>query len=163
MSSNGTPALQANLNYGLRNCRRYICSHDADDKSFFVDSPELLYMDVQGAYASARSYAVEKIPAPLKGDQDLNSYLSEDGEKNITSHLNASITIPGGVNMVCVNFATGSNTAMHRTVSLDFAICIEGEIEMELDNGDTRILGPGVSGVMRNPCSQSFLHNSSEV
>ena len=137
--------LTAGLNHGLSKANRIITGHDASGKSTFVESPELLYMDVQGAYASARSYSVEKVPAPLSGDQDLKAYLSKNGGENITSHTNNGITIPNGVNMVAVNFAPGSTTAMHRTVSIDFGVCTHGEIELELDSGEKRVIGPGVS------------------
>ncbi|MCJ1303976.1 hypothetical protein MMC08_006787, partial [Hypocenomyce scalaris] len=144
MSSNtdGNPPLQASLTHGMRDCKRYISGHDGD-KSVFLESPELLYTDAGGAYAVARSFALERVPAPLTGDQDLENYLSKDGETKVTSYVNSSITIPDGVNIIVVNFAPGGKSAMHRTVSVDFVVCVDGEIECELDNGDKRTLRLG--------------------
>jgi hypothetical protein len=139
------PEIKKDLNLGLRNASRYICSHDSSGKGVFLDSPDLQYFDAGGAYASARSYALSQVPAPLANDVDVKGYLSEDGEKSITSYRNNAITIDGGVNMVCVNFAPGKDTTMHRTTSIDFAIIVEGEIELELDSGEKKQLRSGVS------------------
>jgi quercetin dioxygenase-like cupin family protein len=144
------PELKPGLNLGMRNASRYICSHDASGKGIFLDSPELQYFDAGGAYCSARSYALSKVPAPLANDVDVKEYLDEDGEKYITSHRNNAITIDGGVNIVCVNFAPGKQTAMHRTTSIDFAIIVEGEVEIELDGGDKKQLAHGVSCASSN-------------
>ena len=76
------------------------------------------YAGIGDLYASARIYTVEKIPAPLSGDQDLKAYLSKDSQNNITSHTNSDITIPDGISVPTVDFSPGSTTAMHRTVSI---------------------------------------------
>lgn len=144
----GASGLEPSKNYGLRNCVRHICSHNEQGKSIFASSPELLYSEATGAGAVARSYAVETIPAVLNDDADVKAYLSKETENNVTSHKNRALTIPGGANLVVVNFAPGGISQMHRTVSIDFSICVEGEIEMELDNGDSRKLGPGVSQLL---------------
>ena len=39
---------------------------------------------------------------------------------------------------------------MHRTVSLDYGIVIEGEVELVLDSGETRSLKPGDIAVQRS-------------
>lgn len=38
---------------------------------------------------------------------------------------------------------------MHRTVSLDYGIVIEGEIELILDSGETRLMRPGDIAIQR--------------
>jgi quercetin dioxygenase-like cupin family protein len=37
----------------------------------------------------------------------------------------------------------GSKAPMHRTKSIDYAVILEGEIELELENGDKRLLKTG--------------------
>ncbi|KAK2858534.1 hypothetical protein FQN49_004637 [Arthroderma sp. PD_2] len=45
-----------------------------------------------------------------------------------------------GTTLRIVDFAPGIPGLMHRTVSLDFAIVLNGEIELELDNGVTKMV-----------------------
>jgi hypothetical protein len=139
------PARRPHLNYGLRDCHRYINTHDSNGKSHFIDSPDLQYTESVGAGAVARSYAVAKVPVQLENESDLKAYLSDDKEKNVASHLNTQLTIQdGGANLVVVNFAPGGISKMHKTVSIDFSICVEGRIQIEMDSGEKIELGPGV-------------------
>ena len=140
----GSGELKSGVNYDLRNATRHICSHDTEGKSYFQQSPELLYTEASGAGAVSRMFSVEKLPAILEDDKDVKAYLSDD-KQNVSSQMNTALTIPGGANLLCVNFAPGGVSQMHRTVSVDFSICVDGEIIMELDNGDERRLHPGVS------------------
>ena len=130
-----------------RPCQRYITGHTSDGKSVFLpDASPLQYLDRGLGYAITRAYALPRFPAPLKNDADLTSYLSADGEQNVSSYVNAThVVIDGGANVSVLDMGPGAESAMHRTVSLDFAICTEGEIESTLDSGEQRILHAGVS------------------
>jgi len=44
---------------------------------------------------------------------------------------------------IVVCFAPASSAPMHRTKSIDYAVVLEGEIELELDNGVTRLVKTG--------------------
>ncbi|KAJ5181732.1 hypothetical protein N7449_011879, partial [Penicillium cf. viridicatum] len=54
-----------------------------------------------------------------------------------------------GIVFNTTNFAPGTETVMHRTVSLDFVAVIEGEMELVLDSGETTRLKPGDSIIQR--------------
>lgn len=56
---------------------------------------------------------------------------------------------PGGSVCRFVDFAPGSTPLMHRTVSLDYGIIIEGEVEMQLDSGEKKVLKRGDVAVQR--------------
>ena len=133
--------LKPGMNYGMRKCERYITMHDNSGKSIFGHSPALLYRE-RVNYALARNYALSSVPTTITGEEDLNSYLSDDGEHNVTSYTLAGkgMVIDGGVSMVVLNMGPESSSLMHRTVSIDLAIVTEGEVELELDSGDTRLL-----------------------
>lgn len=140
------PNLHPHLNYGLRECHRYINTDDSNGKSHFIESPDLLYTEAVGVGALARSYAVAKVPVQLNNKEDIAAYLSEDKDKNIVSYLNSSLTIgEAGANLVVVNFVPGGVSLMHKTISIDFSICVEGNIQVEMDSGEKIELGPGVS------------------
>jgi len=85
---------------------------------------------------------VGAVPAKLEGDADMKAYLAEDGA---TSWTSPSIVTPNGVNSMIVDLEPGGVSDMHRTVSIDFSICVIGEILHELDGGETVLLKPGVS------------------
>ncbi len=40
-----------------------------------------------------------------------------------------------GANLLVIDLAPGAVSAMHRTVSIDFSVCVQGEIIHELDGG----------------------------
>jgi hypothetical protein len=127
----------------LRPNKRYIATHDANGKSIYADSPDQVFTGVPNVGGLARSYAVAGFPANLTHDADMKAYKSEEG---VTSYTKRDIVIPGGgANLVVVDIAPGGASPMHHTVSIDFSICVIGEIEHELDSGEKVKLLPGVS------------------
>jgi uncharacterized cupin superfamily protein len=55
----------------------------------------------------------------------------------------------------------GRRTAMHRTRTLDYAVVIEGEVVLILDDGET-VLGPG-SVVVQRGTDHAWENRSDEV
>jgi hypothetical protein len=141
--------------------KRYICSHDSSGKSIFLSSPDQQYKGSPGAGGVARSFAVGSIPAVLKNDEDVQKYLDPNAEQNPVSYKATDIVIPNttqtpnGANLVVVDLAPGGESQMHRTVSIDFSICVLGSIDMELDSGAKVNLMPGVSSFIVNTYFQS--------
>jgi len=122
-------------------CKRHITTHDAKGKSVYTKSSPQQYMPVGDSGGMARSYAVASIPATLTDDADIKAYLGQDA---VTSWYQPSIVTPNGANLLVVDLAPGATSTMHQTVSIDFSICTIGEIEHELDSGETVLLRPGV-------------------
>ena len=60
-----------------------------------------------------------------------------------------ALTVPHGSVGRVVDFPPGYTSPMHRTLSLDLGIVIEGEIELILDGGGTRVLKRGDVAVQR--------------
>jgi quercetin dioxygenase-like cupin family protein len=123
--------------------RRYICTHDASGASIVHSSPPQLYRGRPGVGGVARSYATASAPTVLKDDVDVSAYLSTSGP---ASHKGTDIVVPTGqgANLVVVDIAPGGQSQMHRTVSIDFSICVIGHVCMELDGGQKLELKPGV-------------------
>ena len=126
----------------LSPCKRYIATHDANGKSVYTESPPQQYAPVPNVGGVARSYSVSSVPAKLTGDEDMKAYLSKEG---LTSWTQPAIVTPMGANLLVVDLASGGVSMMHRTVSIDFSICTNGEIDHELDGGQKVRLRPGVS------------------
>jgi quercetin dioxygenase-like cupin family protein len=58
-------------------------------------------------------------------------------------------------------FAPGTRSPMHRTESLDYGICLEGECDMELDGGETVTVRAGDVIVQRG--TNHLWHNRSDA
>jgi hypothetical protein len=109
--------------------KRYIATHDAHGKSVYLDSPPQQYYPVPGAGGLARSYSVATVPSKLENDEDVKAYLDKEGP---TSWTSPNIVTPGGANLLIVDLLPGGSSVMHRTVSIDFSVCVAGEIDREL-------------------------------
>lgn len=86
---------------------------------------------------------VNQFSPDLNGSADLANY------KKVSEGVQPSITVPGGTVLRVCNFAPGSITAMHRTMSLDVGIVVAGEVELVLDSGQTRLLRVGDIAIQR--------------
>lgn len=126
--------------------KRYITTHDASGKSVHVDSTPQKYLLVGDVGGMARSYSVSSVPAHLEYDADMKAYLGNDG---ITSWTAPSIVTPSGANLLVVDLEPGGMSRMHQTVSIDFSVCVIGEIDHELDGGQKVRLRPGDHIVQR--------------
>ncbi|KAF2794736.1 hypothetical protein K505DRAFT_374428 [Melanomma pulvis-pyrius CBS 109.77] len=127
--------------------KRYILTHAASGKSIVHSSPPQLYHGRAGVGGMARSFATSSAPAQLAHEADIQSYLSPSGP---ASHKNTSIvpSVPGA-NLLVVDLAPGGESQMHRTVSIDFSICVLGLVKMELDGGEMLELRPGDHVIQR--------------
>ncbi|KAL2825109.1 hypothetical protein BJY01DRAFT_256350 [Aspergillus pseudoustus] len=142
--------LSPELNYNMTPARRHITTLDAQGRSVFTPEQKILYCD-RGGYAVSWTYATSEFPADLRNNADLQGYLSED-RSTPNSVLNTGSRIvhtDGGAIFNTTNFAPGTQTVMHRTVSLDFVAVVEGEMELELDSGEKVLLKAGDSIVQR--------------
>lgn len=134
-------------------CNRYILGHDNSGKSIILPSPEQKYHGAEGTGGLARSFAVSSVPAILAGDVDVKGYMEPDPEQSVTSHLAKDIVVKNrkGVSILVIDIAPGGESQMHQTVSIDFSICVQGLINMELDGGEMIHLKPGVSMARTSP------------
>ncbi|MCP5144961.1 MAG: cupin domain-containing protein [Gammaproteobacteria bacterium] len=55
----------------------------------------------------------------------------------------AGLTLRGGSVIRVVDMLPGGTSPMHRTSSLDYGIVIKGNVELEVDDGEKTLLGPG--------------------
>ena len=133
---------------GLKPCKRYIATHDKEGKSVYAESPDQVFNATPGFGGLARSFSVGSVPAKLANDADIKAYRAEEGS---TSYKRREIvnTEISGANCLVIDLEPGAVSAMHRTVSIDFSICVIGEIDHELDGGEKVRLHPGVSSSWR--------------
>jgi quercetin dioxygenase-like cupin family protein len=132
---------------GLPEFSRHITTHTADGKAVFETS-EAGSRSIQPTWtnfpnsAFGLAYATPTIPADFNANADLDAYY-----QLLTRH--PGITVKGGSVLRVVDMAPGATAPLHRTVSLDYGVVLEGEVELELDSGEKRRLPRGDIFVQR--------------
>jgi quercetin dioxygenase-like cupin family protein len=135
---------------------RFITTHNAAGKAVFSDAIEdaaPVRRVMGGNMEFSLMYTTSKFPVEMSNGQDIEVY------KEYLANA-PGITIPNGTVCRTVDFPPGYTSPMHRTLSCDFGIVIEGEVELVLDSGQTRLLRPGDVAVQRG--TNHAWHNTSE-
>lgn len=128
----------------IRPLNRYITTHNADGKAIFSTTLSEV-MPVQSVADGADfslAYTSDHFPAQLNNEADVTEY---------SSYLTSppGIVISNGTVCRIVDIQPGATSPMHRTVSLDYGVVLEGEVELLLDSGETRLLKRGDVAVQR--------------
>ncbi|KAJ5369252.1 uncharacterized protein N7496_009012 [Penicillium cataractarum] len=118
----------------IRPLNRYITTHNADGQAIFSSalSEEMPVQGIPDGADFSLAYTSDHFPAQLNNDTDP-----------------PGITISTGTVCRIVDMQPGSLSPMHRTVSLDYGVVLEGEVELVLDSGETRLLKRGDVAVQR--------------
>lgn len=61
----------------------------------------------------------------------------------------AGLLVPGGVVFRVMDFGPGGGSDWHRVAAFAFGMVIEGEFELSLDGGESKMLYPGDSFLLR--------------
>ncbi|KAF7193260.1 Ascochitine biosynthesis cluster protein 2 [Pseudocercospora fuligena] len=145
-STTGTKTLPDNH---LPRPKRYITTHNQDAAATFHElEPELPWEDIVGAKGGlaedrfSLAYATNQVPVQLSSDKDVETYQQYLEKK-------PGITIRGGTVLRYVDIAPGNTSPMHRTVSLDYGVVLEGQVEAIMDSGESRLLNRGDIVVQR--------------
>ncbi|KAM0330084.1 hypothetical protein ACHAQA_004255 [Verticillium albo-atrum] len=88
-------------------------------------------------------HTTSTFPANLDGEADLTEHFS-----NNVPHMK-ELHRAGGTVCRIVDFAPGNIPFMHRTASLDYGVVLQGRVEYILDDGASRVLGPGEVVIQR--------------
>ncbi|KAM7188986.1 hypothetical protein V8F33_010320 [Rhypophila sp. PSN 637] len=128
---------------GLRRTVRHITGHNADGKGVFLstDCGAHHVVMAQGANQGVANiiYSTTETPVDVNGDGDLHH----------ASENEPPLHYPKGTVVRMIDFGPGAESPMHRAMSLDYGVVLEGEFEMKLDSGETRILRQGDVSVQR--------------
>jgi quercetin dioxygenase-like cupin family protein len=133
------------LNGNLRQPSRYITTHNSEGKAIVdttLNSDAPFYELPGGVAHFALGYATKEFPAKLTNNADIESY-----QGFLTNQPGLSVST--GTVLRYVDMCPGHVSPMHRTVSLDYGVVLEGEVELILDSGDKRVLKRGDVAVQR--------------
>ena len=127
----------------LPTIRRFITGHNSDGLSIFPPSAshDPPVRDLHGMHVTF-CYATSQFPVQLDQEKDLSVY----------QHLvdnPPGIVIANGSAFRIVDFPPAYTSPLHRSLSINYNVVIEGEVEVLLDSGEARILKRGDSIVQR--------------
>ncbi|KAK1600641.1 cupin domain-containing protein [Colletotrichum navitas] len=128
----------------LRRPQRFITDHAADGKAVFNTAlpEEIPQQTIANDAKFYLGYTTEHTPVSFAGNKDVETYAARLANP-------PGIVIPGGSVMRIVDCPPNSLSPMHRTVSLDYGVVLEGEVDLVLDSGETRRMRRGDVSVQR--------------
>ena len=111
--------------------RRVITGHDERGRAVVkIDEISKNVVSNRPGASACVVWTTDAIPADNSGDGD--AALKKVGT-----------TLPGGTVFRVVEFSPGVSPRVHRTDSIDYAVIVSGEIDMELDDGKSVHLKAG--------------------
>ncbi|KAF2003498.1 hypothetical protein P154DRAFT_520094 [Amniculicola lignicola CBS 123094] len=121
----------------LPELKRFITTHDSSAKAVFSTtiSEDNKFRQIPNA-GFAEGYITKGFPVDLNADADISTYSSflQSPPGLVTSN---------GTILRFVDMSPDHFSPMHRTVSLDYGVVIEGEVDCILDSGEVRHLKRG--------------------
>jgi quercetin dioxygenase-like cupin family protein len=128
---------------------RYITTHDpTTGKSVFSTEfpPDAPFSALPNGAVFTLDYTTTSTPVSFAGDSDLKSYGSHAAQ---TASLPPAFSTPGGTVIRHTLTPPGGVSPMHRTLTLDYMIVLDGEIELILDSGEKKTLKKGDTVIQR--------------
>jgi len=126
--------------------RRYITTHNTEGEAVFLSHaqvPDYLPSAPAGDDGEiALLYATTSDPASVDAEADVAIY-------DEFLHQPPGITVDQGTVFRLIDLCPGKATPMHRTVSLDYGVIIEGDVDLVLDSGACRHMRRGDVSVQR--------------
>ena len=111
--------------------RRVVTGHDSQGKAIVrIDHNESSPPQAIGGVDFVTVWSTAGFPVDNSGDADEASFVS-------------GVTRPGGTHFNVAQVHPGNQLVPHRTSTIDYAVVISGEIDMELDEGETVHLRAG--------------------
>lgn len=150
---------------GLRRTVRHITGHNAEGKGVFIQTDCGDHHRIIGNEQALANiiYSTKETPVEMNGDVDLKYARDNEvsiieimfiGDRLDTDSLQPPLHIHNGSVCRMIDFAPDVISPMHRAVSLDYGIVIEGEFKLILDSGESRIMRQGDVSVQRASAHQ---------
>ncbi|KAL2784901.1 hypothetical protein BJX66DRAFT_74131 [Aspergillus keveii] len=138
--------MSSNSEKTLRPLSRFITTHDSSGKAIFSTtlSEQMPVSPIPDGADFSLAYTTSTYPAAISSDADINSYASY-----LQPGGSPGLVISSGTVCRIVDMQPNALSPMHRTVSLDYGVVLEGVVELVLDSGETRVLHRGDVAVQR--------------
>ncbi|KAK7179661.1 hypothetical protein DPSP01_011590 [Paraphaeosphaeria sporulosa] len=129
--------------------KRFITTHREDGKAVFEErfGEETEMVTMPDGIAFGLDFTSKGIPISMAQDKDLDVY---------SNYLKnpPGLTISNGNVLRHVDIPPSMECTMHRTVSLDYGIVLEGQIDLLLDSGEQRTMKVGDVAIQRGTMHQ---------
>ena len=123
----------------------YIVTHNPDAKAVFSDKIPQENVQLPGPFGSMEILSTtHNGPINVSTESDIDQYAHDR-----SAGLGNSICPENGTATAILNMAPGCESPLHRTMTLDVAIVIQGVLELHLDSGEKVTLSAGDSVVQR--------------
>ncbi|KAL3451609.1 hypothetical protein BJX65DRAFT_304198 [Aspergillus insuetus] len=138
--------MSSNSKKTLRPLSRFITTHDSSGKAIFSTtlSEQMPVSPIPDGADFSLAYTTSNYPAAISSDADIKSYASY-----LQPGGSPGLVISSGTVCRIVDMQPNALSPMHRTVSLDYGVVLEGVVELVLDSGETRVLHRGDVAVQR--------------
>jgi quercetin dioxygenase-like cupin family protein len=130
---------------------QFITTHNPSGQAIFSSKVPEEQHDLPLPFGGMRIiYTSTSVPTNLSSEADIDQH----NHIRTAGLPGGAICPPGGTAAAIVSLRPGARSPMHRTVTMDWAVILEGEVELVLDGGETRRLRVGDSVVMRGTMHQ---------
>jgi quercetin dioxygenase-like cupin family protein len=106
--------------------RRVVTGHDGSGKAIITIDDNLPGVSMRSGVSACVAWTSEDFPVDNNGDVD------EAKRKTGTTHANGTV-------FRIIEFAPGNGGRNHRTDSIDYAVVMAGEIEMDIDGAEVHL------------------------
>ncbi|CAD6444545.1 25f166f7-2958-4c2e-902e-207f3879a38a-CDS [Sclerotinia trifoliorum] len=142
---------------GLPNIQRLITTTNPNGKAILEPSisPTPIWQPIQNNDMSFfLAYTTHQFPISLSHATSSSQNSTSPTPTDIASYTNDLSNPPGlsistGTVVRFVDFKPDVSCPMHKTVSLDYGVVVEGVVELVLDSGETRVMHRGDVCVQR--------------
>lgn len=120
---------------GLKKMTRFMTSHNSEGKGIFISRDSGDHHRVMGEQQAVANilYSTKETPVDLTDEKDVKAAAAKE----------PPLHCKNGTLIRMIDFAPGLKAPMHRALSIDYGIVMEGSFELGLDSGETRILHQG--------------------
>lgn len=106
--------------------RRVVTGHDANGRAKLLFDGEGRQIQFRPGVETALLWTTSGFPVSNEGDED-------------AALADIATSRDGGTVFRIVDFAPGNTPRVHRTLSIDYGVVMQGEIEMELEPGEPTV------------------------
>ncbi|KAK4497563.1 hypothetical protein PRZ48_012014 [Zasmidium cellare] len=124
----------------------FITAHDSNGKAVFstILPAEQHKIDITVGRLTTL-WSTSSFPTNLSTTSDIEQY----AQNRTQLPPRGQICPPGGTSVLIMDIAPSPHRVMHRTMTLDVVIVVDGAVEILLDSGEKRVLRKGDSLVQR--------------
>lgn len=128
----------------LRQPSRFITDHNEQGLAVFNTSlaEPIPAQVINNGDTFYLGYTTSDTPVDFNNNADVDAYAKHLADP-------PGIVVPGGSVLRIVDLRPGGESPMHRTVSIDYGVVLEGEIDLVLDSGEVRVMKRGDVSIQR--------------